>query len=369
MAETNLGPEGFSGKVNKDYGYDLIKKGGKFSASSVDRRFSSGIITLDVNLGGGWPFGKMSLIAGAESSGKTLLTLKACGEIKKYDRKTKLKKDLLPNPTTFSPCRTLFIDVEGTMDLDWSEVHGFDGDLDYVARPEYSEQVGDIVTNCIRENAFDLIIIDSIAAMTPMKEIEESSESWQMGLAARLNNKNFRSWQASLNRIAMEKRQTGPTILLLNQFRYKIGLLFGDPRVLPGGEQQKYSSSIILYTDGAKYEDDSNKENAMGEYGGTAKKNKTYVPKMKYKFKMALKDTGEFKKGQVDNVHQMMELGKKHQVFKKRSGSWVYPGDPPDIPDISRSTQRDLMDVIKGSPKTQERLWRDIVRIATGVTI
>jgi protein RecA len=347
----------FITNVNKTYDGGVCEIGGNFKALKL-KRFSSGILSLDCALGGGFPFGRIAVIAGEYSTGKTLISLKAIEQVEQYDHTTKLHESQV-DPEKFEAGRALFVDLEGSFDLEWAKANGFNDEHHVVARPEYAEQAVDIVTDAIRQDIFDLIVVDSIANMTPTAEIEESTESWQMGLAARLINKAMRRWNASLNRMSQDADGAGPLLLCLNQFRLKIGVMYGDPRTLPGGKGQEFCSSIIVYTKSPKIEDGDDKETAFVEMGGTTHKNKTYVPKLNFSFKMALKTQPDWHVGQVDNHKQLLKLG-------KQTGAILIEKNKVTCGDVVTKTQKELMQIILAEPEFERNLWQDIIKKMTG---
>lgn len=341
--------------INKTYKGEVVEVGGNFGALSL-HRFSSGVIDLDCALGGGWPFGRTMVIAGDESTGKTLKVLKAFEQIENYDHKTRLHRSLV-DPEKFEPGKGLFIDLEGAFDIDWAIRNGFNPDSHIVARPEYAEQAVDIVTAAIRENVFDLIAIDSIAQMTPAKEIEQSSEDTLVGAAARLLNRAMRTWTASLNRMSQESSTGGPAIICLNQFRINIGQMFGDPRTLPGGRAQRFAASIIVYTKSAKISDDTDKETAIGEYGGVVHKNKTYIPRLNFAYRMALKETDGWPACQVDNLSRMLKAGKRYGLIVTEKGKTLFG-------DLKFPTQKALMEQVAKDAELYRLLWLAICEAA-----
>ncbi len=342
--------------VNKTYKSDIVQVGGKFKALNLPR-FSSGMVGLDCALGGGWPFGRLAIVAGMESTGKTVTAIKAMSEVQNYDHLTKAHQDFV-DPEKFEKGSALFVDVEGTFDLDWAKANGFDDSHHIVARPEYSEQAIDIVTTAIDEGVFDLIIIDSLAALAPTKELESSSEDWQMGLSARLINKAMRKWIGKLNKSTVE-HGTGPLIMCLNQFRINIGQFMGDPRVLPGGKGQCFAASIIVYTKSPDYQDSKEKELSTVKLAGTVQKNKTYVPKLNFTFGLHLKDEELSKKGDLDNLKQMQALGKKYNIIRVEQGK-VYFGEH------VYKTQKALMADVANDDVMFRDLWRTIVQTSIG---
>jgi len=353
--------QAFIDKINKTYEGSVAEKGGKFTALQM-HRFSSGILHVDLCLGGGWPFSRIALVAGNYSSGKTLLAIKACVNVEKHCMNCRAFHDLC-KCGDFTPSPALFIDLEGSFDMRWAAAHGFNGDFHVVARPETAEQAVDIIDAAIRENAFGLIVLDSIEAMTPIKEVEESAEDWQMGLGARLVNKAMRRWNASLNKLSQTTKCGGPLLLCINQLREKLGVVMGDPRVLPKGKGQEFASSIMLFTKPPKIEDGpEDKETAYVTLRGVMKKNKTYIPHLEYEISMALKDTEEYKKGEVDNDKQLLKFGKKVGLVKK-----IGDGVGFDVTVCKSETA--LLSHFKHKPEIAKKLWRSIILAECGVMV
>lgn len=286
----------FIGKVNKKWG-DIISYGTGKPLFSV-QRFSSGVFTLDRALGGGWPRGRIILISGPESSGKTMLMHKACASIEKYKQ------------------RALFIDHEGTYDESWARTCGMDTSKHLVARTRVAEQASELITAAINEEAAAVIILDSIASLSPKAELEGSMEDHQMGLVARIMNKSLRRWNASL----MEKGDKAPTIFLINQPRDKIGVIFGDPTTLPGGKMQNFANSIHVRLRPAKIKDDpTDKLSALHEGGGITKKNKTYTPHMEFAYTLMVRDAGYWRKGEIKNAQDVFYAAKQLELMTKKT--------------------------------------------------
>jgi len=349
----------FIANVNKTYESTIVEVGGKFEALNISK-FSSGILSLDCALGGGWPYGRIGIIAGMESTGKTLTAIKAMAEVQKYDHDTKLHKDFV-DPKKFTPGSAFFIDVEGSFDPVWAAANGFDDTHHVVARPEYSEQAIDFATSAIEEGCFDLIVVDSIAALAPTKELESSSEDWQMGLSARLVNKAMRKWVGKLNK-ASTMYGSAPLVLCLNQFRINIGQMYGDPRVLPGGKGQRFAASIILYMKSPNYQDSKEKELSQVKLSGVVEKNKVAIPNQNYTFGLYLKDEELASIGDIDNLKQMQSLGKKYGLI-------VVEGGKVKFGEHTFKTQKALMEKIATEPDLYRSMWRSIVKAATGSII
>lgn len=344
----------FLANVNSTYKRSVVAYGGSFPALGIPR-FSSGILSLDSALGGGWPFGRIATIAGSESTGKTLIALKACASVMEYDRSTRLHITEVPSSADFRPCVALFVDAEGAFDPVWAARNGFAMDHHVVARPETAEQAIDIVMKALYENVFDLVVVDSIAALTPSKEIDETSEKWQMGLGARLVNKAFRRWGSALNRQSQEAAMPGPSLLCLNQIRMNLSAgLFADPRTLPHGQAQNFYSSIIIMTKAAKILDGEDKSTAWGEYGGTTRKNKTYIPKLGFSFAMGLRDSRRLGMCEVDNLKRLLDLGKRYGLIVPGKGGVSFG-------ETTAKTQKALMEMIAVDRVLLRSLWGAIV--------
>ncbi len=210
--------------VHKNYGKHVMHLA---SQKPPFQHIPTGIFVLDMGLLGGVPEGLATLIYGRESSGKTTLATRCIGQAqRKYPNK-----------------RAVFIDVEGTYDLNWGQIHGVDNDRLYLVQPQSGEQALDITVAVIDAEETSIVVVDSLAGLIPVKERDASIQDQFMGIQASLIAKFCRKVQNSM----LEERKRGhlPAIILLNQWRMKIGG-FGDPRVLPGGLAQHYVASVKI---------------------------------------------------------------------------------------------------------------------------
>jgi recombination protein RecA len=352
---TDVDLDAFMSKINKAYDPGTIAYGSRMPTSNL-LRFSSGIFDLDLALGGGWPFARYVTLAGDESTGKSTIALQACRSVNDYCRNCRIHKDKC-SCGKYKHCRAMFIDAEHSFDLAWAKTHGYNEDLNPIVRTEYAEQAIDIVDAAIRDNVVELIVIDSVAALTPKGEIEASAEDWQVGLAARLMNKACRRWTASLSN---SPGQFGPCILAINQLREKIGVMYGDPRTMPGGKGQLFASSIIIWTKAPKVQDDpESKTSGFVELRGITKKNKTFVPKIDYGFDMALKDLGHLFKGQIDNISSVFNTCKKFGLVEKKSGRTMFDID-------SAPTEIAFKTLMRTKPALVQKMWRAATKHIVG---
>ena len=208
-------------KLEKTYGKGTVMKLGDEAIQEIDV-ISTGSLTLDLALGiGGFPKGRVVEIFGPESSGKTTLAIHAIAEAQKQG----------------GICA--FIDAEHAFDRFYAEALGVDTENLLVSQPDHGEQALEITDNLIRSGAIDLIVIDSVAALTPRAEIEGEMGDTQVGLQARLMSKALRKLTGNISK-------TGCCCIFINQLREKIGVMFGNPETTTGGNALKFYSSVRI---------------------------------------------------------------------------------------------------------------------------
>ena len=208
-------------KLDKAYGKGTVMRMNDEALEEVEA-ISSGSLSLDAALGvGGYPRGRVVEIYGPESSGKTTLTLHAIAECQK------------------SGGIAAFIDAEHAFDRYYAQSLGIDIDELIVSQPDHGEQALEIADNLIRSGAVDIVVIDSVAALTPKSEIEGEMGDSKMGLHARLMSQALRKLTASISK-------TQSTVIFINQLREKIGVMFGNPETTTGGNALKFYASVRL---------------------------------------------------------------------------------------------------------------------------
>jgi len=205
-------------QITKQFGDGAIMKLGESHKSDVDL-FSSGALSIDLALGGGFPKGRIIEIYGPESSGKTTLTLHAIAEIQKQGG------------------TAAFIDAEHALDPQYAKRLGVDTENLFVSQPDNGEQALEICETLVRSNAVDLVVVDSVAALVPQAEIEGDMGDSHMGLQARLMSQALRKLTGIINKSKC-------TVIFINQIRMKIGVMFGNPETTTGGNALKFYASV-----------------------------------------------------------------------------------------------------------------------------
>ena len=317
-------------QIEKAYGKGAIMKLGQDAGNTDIEVIPTGCLSLDLALGvGGLPRGRMVEIYGPESSGKTTVALHAVAEAQKMGG------------------IAAFVDAEHALDPVYAKKLGVNLDELYVSQPDTGEQALDIVDALVRSSAVDIIVVDSVAALTPKAEIEGDMGDSHVGLQARLMSQALRKLTAIVN-----KSKT--CVVFINQLREKVGVMFGNPEVTPGGKALKFYASIRI---------DVRKTDILKDTEGAAG-NRTRAKVVKNKLAPPFRQA-EFDIMYGEGVSQegcIIDLGVQYDVIKK-SGAWYSYNDNKvangrermrqflkDNPELAKEMEEKIRAAAKGSP-------------------
>jgi recombination protein RecA len=310
-------------KIDKDYGKGTIMRLGSKPLENIPI-IPSGSVGLDLALGiGGYPRGRVVEIYGPESSGKTTLAIHAIAEAQKLGG------------------IAAFIDAEHAFDRFYAEKLGVDVENLLISQPDNGEQALEIADHLIRSGAIDIIVIDSVAALTPKAEIEGEMGDSKMGLQARLMSQALRKLTANISR-------TNTCCVFINQLREKIGIMFGNPETTTGGNALKFYASVRL---------DIRKLTQLKE-GEEITGNRTKVKVVKNKL------APPFKKAEFDIIYgegiskigEIIDIGVEKEIIKK-SGSWFAYGE------VKLGQGRDAVkSLLKDNPELLDELEKKVVK-------
>ncbi len=316
-------------KIEKSYGKGSIMKLGDRVVEDVPS-ISSGSIGLDIAMGvGGYPKGRIIEIYGPESSGKTTLAIHAIAEAQKAGGIAAI------------------IDAEHAFDPGYATKLGVDINELLISQPDNGEQALEIADNLIRSGAVDIIVIDSVAALTPKAEIEGEMGDSKMGLQARLMSQALRKLTANINR-------TKTCVIFINQLREKIGVMFGNPETTTGGNALKFYASVRL--DIRRIGQIKDGEDAQGNHTRVkVVKNKVAPPFKKAEFDIMY---GEG----ISKTGEIVDLGVELNVIKK-SGSWFSYGETK-----LGQGRESVKTVLRDNPELAQELEAKIFEAITATT-
>lgn len=275
-------------------------------------KMPTGVFPLDLALLGGLPTGKVITLYGMESSCKTSLALRTIGIAQKRE----------PNK------RAVFIDVENSFDPHWAKKLGVDTDSLIYVRPIAAEQAVDLCSAFCSADDVSVIVLDSIGALVTQTEADDSAEKLEVGRRGILVGKLYRKTVYEQNLHEVNDR-IPPTLILINQIRYKIGVMYGDPETLPGGMPFKFGSHLTmrLYGKGEVDKKVSSNVDAFRKITCTIKKAKFQLAAKTVEFQMALMPHGKFSYGDCPDWNTVSAFAKNYgMLFKNDDGQWELNG-------------------------------------------
>jgi recombination protein RecA len=311
-------------KIEKDFGKGSIMKMGDEKIENVEV-IPTGSIGLNAALGvGGYPKGRIIEIYGPESSGKTTLAIHAIAECQKTGGVA------------------AFIDAEHAFDRFYAEKLGVDIDNLLISQPDNGEQALEIADQLIRSSAVDILVVDSVAALTPKKEIEGDMGDSAVGLHARLMSQALRKLTGTI-------AKTKTTCIFINQLREKIGVMFGNPETTTGGNALKFYASVRL--DIRKSQSIKDGETILGNRVKVkVVKNKVAPPFRKAEFEIL------FGEG-ISKIGEIVDMGVEYDIIKK-NGSWFSYGDTK----LGQGAEA-VKEMLKDNPELTEELEAKIMQV------
>lgn len=343
-------------KLSKDYGPSVATLGAVEYADTP--RLPTGVFPFDLSLGGGFPMGRLSLIWGLESSGKTNLVLLAIAQ----------GQALYPDK------KAVFVDAEHAYDPKWALSLGVDVEKLIVVHPDYAEQAVDMLEAFLYATDVFCVVLDSIAALTTQNEIESGAEKQIVGGASLLLGKLFKKTTVSFNRMRNQGLMP-PAFLAINQVRYKIGVMFGNPESMPGGQAMRHTSSCTVKLYGKNVVDKKIHPAmpAFKDISAVIQKWKMPILATHCEFQMLMLGNDGHSPGWVQDWNTLSSYLKELDYLgKKQGGGWIMFGepfktleecreslyaDPANLIEVKATVIRELLD--RGTSSNQEAAGSD----------
>jgi len=323
-------------ELNKHFGRNTIISGNDMKAMDI-ARVSTGSLSLDIETGGGLPYGRVVELFGRESTGKSFMALKTAVQVQKAGKKV------------------VWIDVEGSFDATWAERIGLNVSQIHLARPDKGEVACDILDAVIRSGDCGLAVLDSTAALIPEADLDKSMDQVeQIGTRAKLVNRLTRKLHAALNqRVGEDAVPNNCLVIFINQIREKIGVMWGSPDTTPGGLGLKHAASIRVHFRKSWFKDPKDKDLVIGQtVTFVTEKNKTAPPNRKGEFVFY---TDKELKGEIDTAREVFNYGLLTGLIEKVSGSSYMVGDNKIV------GKENVVIALRETPKLVETLQKKIL--------
>jgi len=337
--------------AQKKYGHRVLV-GASEEEVLVVPRITTGLYRMDLVTNGGIPQGRITMWYGERSTGKTSKVLRVLGNAQRVcancyrpaelkegvimlpDLRTGKKKKIETMVVADCECGDpknylcLWVDAEKVWLSNWSKKMGVQPGGVIVMRPEYGEQAYDMALAMVNRGIIDAVAIDSLAALAPKEEMEASMEQAHQGVSARMNNKFLRKLVMGMN-YCVNTYGRAPSLWVINQYREKIGVMFGDPRVLTGGKGQGFAPTLEVECSSGKIDkDEKTKEVYSAEFNYYIKKNKVGVPFGRGSYSMCLSNTSLFEVGDLMEHKMVIEDAVASGFIEKPSNvMYVFNGE------------------------------------------
>lgn len=293
--------------LNSRFGKNTIISGDAIAGLDLDR-VSTGGLSLDIELGGGFPYGRLVELFGREGTGKTAIALKTVAQVQKEGKSV------------------LWIDVEASFDPEWAKLLGVDVSKLHLAKPESGEAACDILDAVVRSGECGLVVVDSIAALVPTKDLETAMEDVeQLGTRAKMVNRLIRKLHSALNmKVGEGKLPNSCLVIFINQIREKIGVMWGSSETTPGGCGLRHAASIRVDLKKRWIKDPDDTDKVIGQtIIFTTVKNKTYPPNRRGEFDFY---TDGPEKGQIDVEREVLRYGLLTGIIELTGKSYLIDG-------------------------------------------
>ena len=294
-------------RVNKKYGNDTLVRGDQINNASVPR-CTTGSLAFDVMLGGGWPLNQWNEIIGNESNGKTVMVLKT----------------IAANQALNPDHHTLWVASEEFVP-DWAATLGVDLSRVTLATTNVMEEAYQIVIDTLDARAVDAVVIDSLPALVPGEEDEKTMEQFAVGLGARLTGKFMRKSSKAQKRSLVDQERDCLG-LIINQWREKIGIVYGDPRTTPGGKAKNFHYFTRVEVARDEWLENDKKKVGLAIKARTLK-NKTAPPQRMGVVDFYFDDCSPFHKGEYDSVKEVFSLAVASDLVTRRGAYYEYQGN------------------------------------------
>jgi len=327
-------------ELKKDYPKSISIGGSGFKEAE---RLRTNIFAFDLTTGGGFPKGRISVLYGPESSLKTSLAMAAISQSQVEGK------------------ATAFIDVEAAYDNEWAECLGVDNSKLIYVSPDHAEEAVDLAEQLLYADDIGVVVLDSIAALITTKEVESSADKAAVGNAGLLASKFYRKATLAMSRA--KKAGRFPVLLCINQIRYKIGVMYGNPETQPGGMAFKYASSLTIRLSAAdEYEPKIHGTlPAFKTCKGVIKKNKIPILGRAFEFRLNLVDNDGYGMGKVDDRATVLHYAKEYELLKKTKTGYTFRHQ-------EFKTQKELVKLWKDEPVFMEQSKKYLVDHSRKIT-